>query len=375
MHAVELLAAAGCRVHVIGVAHAGDPLTMPARAGVSLELMPPSSGRWTKRAHYTIYLLRVLAHAARWRPEWIYASDPLSCPAALCLAGLSRVRLVYHEHDAPDEGTGAGSLFWRTVLRARQSVSRRADVCVVPGEARGRAFSVSTGRQDPLSIWNTPTLRELAADAPPPVDGVLRVVYHGSIVPARVPVTVLDALAALPDGVTLTLIGYETIGHAGHPRALRARADALGLGSRVTMLGPQSRADLMASCARFDAGLALLPTLTPDGNEASMVGPSNKPFDYMACGLPVVVPDRPEWRAAFVDPGFGVPAAAESAPAIAEALRWLLVHPDERRIMGRRNLAQIRERWNYDTGFAPLLDRIARGSGAAELLASGAGRV
>ena len=36
----------------------------------------------------------------------------------------------------------------------------------------------------------------------------------------------------------------------------------------------------------------------------NMVGASNKPFDYMACGLPLLVTDLPEWTSTFVEPGY-----------------------------------------------------------------------
>jgi len=62
------------------------------------------------------------------------------------------------------------------------------------------------------------------------LDGsTLRVLYHGSIVPARLPTTVLTALATLPECVRLRVVGYETIGHKGYVRQLQELAARLGI--------------------------------------------------------------------------------------------------------------------------------------------------
>ena len=43
-----------------------------------------------------------------------------------------------------------------------------------------------------------------------------------------------------------------------------------------------------------------------DLNMLHMVAASNKPFDYMACGLPLLVTDLPEWVETFVKPGYAL---------------------------------------------------------------------
>ena len=47
-----------------------------------------------------------------------------------------------------------------------------------------------------------------------------------------------------------------------------------------------------------------MPRSTENINLRHMVGASNKAFDYMACGLPLLVTDLPEWVTAFVEPGY-----------------------------------------------------------------------
>jgi len=88
------------------------------------------------------------------------------------------------------------------------------------------------------------------------------------------------------------------------------------------------------------------------------VGASNKPFDYMASALPLLVTDLPEWVAMFVDPGYARACDPDDPDSIEAALRWYLDHPDERRQMGQRGQEKIRQLWNYENMFADVLERL-----------------
>jgi hypothetical protein len=50
-----------------------------------------------------------------------------------------------------------------------------------------------------------------------------------------------------------------------------------------------------------------MPTCSRDRNEQAMSGASNKAFDYLVCGLAVLVSNLPDWRSTFVEPGYGLP--------------------------------------------------------------------
>lgn len=365
LHSARLLADQGFSILFLGTDALADSLTFPRHERVDVRLMSFRPGGWRQKVHYVRFALWVIATAASWRPSWIYASDPLSSPIALLLKQLLGMRVVYHEHDSPSreasEGVG-GTRFVKLVMKARRVLARKADVCILPSVERARVFSAATGRSDVLTVWNCPARAEIATGPHDATDRSLRVLYHGSIVPARVPRSVIEALALTPPNVTLTLIGYETAGHAHYVRELADCAAQLGIADRVHVNGPMSRADLMARCGSFDVGLALLPIDSSDINERSMVGASNKPFDYMACGLSLLVSESPEWTDTYVDAGFGRSCDPRSAASIAESLQWFLDHPDERRLMGERGREQIATEWNYETTFGPVVARLRSNS-------------
>jgi glycosyltransferase involved in cell wall biosynthesis len=350
----EILAEAGFDVRLLGTAILGDALRFGPHQHVDVRLMRFQPAGWRQKVHYARFAIWVLRQALSWRPDWVYASEPLSCPIAWMLGALPGVNLVYHEHDSP---TGEPtSRFMQWVHGMRRRVATRAALCIVPSSDRARAFSASTGRSDVLTVWNCPRQREIVSTRP--AHPGIRVLYHGSIVPARLPLAVIDALAQLPAHVSLVVTGYETAGAVGHATALRQRAVQVGIADRVVFTGPVSRAALLEQAGTCDIGLALVPECTSDINQRTMVGPSNKAFDYLAAGLALVVTDLPDWRAVFIEPGLAVGCRPSSADSVAAALRSLVDQPDLRQRMAEAGRSKIAAAWNYERTFSPVLARV-----------------
>jgi len=63
----------------------------------------------------------------------------------------------------------------------------------------------------------------------------------------------------------------------------------------------------------------------------------------------------------FVRPGYGLACDPTSAHDIARAIRWFLEHPEERLAMGSAGRARVRNDWNYESQFAPVLAVLEQG--------------
>ncbi len=233
----------------------------------------------------------------------------------------------------------------------------RAVCCILPNEERLRRFSVETGRTAGLlCIWNCPALDEIGRQRLFAVNEKLRLLYHGSINPKRLPQTFVEAMALLNGKVELTVIGYETTGHVGYSARLEEVAQRLGVEKNLHLLGVVSQSRKLAVSDESDVGISVVQTEEDDPNMDSSVGASNKVFEYLARGLAILVTDRPDWNNTFVDAGCAVSCRPEDPKSIAEAIQWFIDHPRERFEMGQKGRRRLLKEWNYEKQFAPALE-------------------
>jgi glycosyltransferase involved in cell wall biosynthesis len=367
-HSSRILAGEGWKVLFIGTgAQGANALEFPPHPNIEVRKLKFCPAGWRQKLHYFWFSLWSLAWILRWRPKWVYASDPASSPVALVATLLPGLQIVYHEHDSPTptarpqetSDKKPPSRFQRLVRWARKKLARRAALCILPNETRAAQFKDETGTRRPvICVWNCPRREEvstkLAAEA-----GDFVLFYHGSIVPGRLPLTVIDALSTLPGNIVLCVAGYETIGHKGYLQDLKERACRHGIGSRLKLHGtiPQ-RHQLLEYCRKGHVGIAFMPKDSIDVNEQAMTGASNKPFDYLASGLALLVSDLPDWKRLFVESGYGLACDPEDSRSIAKALSWFIEHPEETQKMGQRGQEQILQKWNYDVLFATVLKKL-----------------
>jgi glycosyltransferase involved in cell wall biosynthesis len=301
------------------------------------------------KAAYLRYAWAAARLAATFRPTVVYASDPMGAGPGLLAARIANASLVYHEHDTPKAGT-----LHPRIAQFRRAAARKARFVIFPNAERARLAKAELGYGDSQLriVWNVPRRSELP-DLSVPHDAQVSVLYHGSITPERLPVSVIAAIAQC--GMQLRIVGYEVQGAKGYLKRL------LEIGRRfghnvVEYLGQFSRDHLLAEVARADVGLALLPMDPDDVNLRYMLGASNKVFDYMASGLALLVPELPDWISSFVDTGYGLSCNPTDTASLAAQLGWFAANPDGRRNMGAKGRAKIEADWNYDNAFAPVLN-------------------
>lgn len=352
MNAASVLHDAGHAVRLLSAPIASRPLGFPDGWSVRVDETRPRDSDIMGAMDYARYLVKAVWIAMTWRPQWIYASDPISCFPALVAAWVCGAQIIYHEHDSPDSEPALNRLFrW-----ARRRVFGTARLVVFPSESRAKAV-LAGSRVQPrewLTVWNVPRRSEIPPTREPP-SAALRLYYHGSINPDRLPAAVVEALAAFEGRITLDIAGYETASGKGHVQSLQALAERLGIGGCVHYVGQVSGHDaLLRAAARCDVGLALMPMQSDDVNMRHMAGASNKPFDYLAAGLDLVVSDLEEWRALFVEKGLAVAVDPSQSPSLVDAFGRLEARAGERAARAERARAMIRDGWHYEVLFAPV---------------------
>jgi glycosyltransferase involved in cell wall biosynthesis len=354
-HSSRILAQEGWQVLFLGTgAFGASDLCFPPHSNINVQLMPFCSAGWRQKLHYLQFCLWVLIWTLRWQPKWVYASDLLSCPIALLLSFLSGVDVIYHEHDSPN--VISQSFFIRFCLKTRRWLGGKAKMCILPNQQRIDRFKEVIGdRHNIMCVWNCPTKEEVVHSIPPHKSDDLWVWYHGSIVPIQLPPTIISALAILPDRVKLRVVGYETVGHPGYVKQLQELASKLQISERIEYIGTlPTRQQLLESCKKCNIGIALF----PQESVQPMPGASNKPFEYLASGLPLLVSDLPDWKQMYVETGYGLACNPDDPESIAAALKWYLEHPVERQEMGDRGRQRILNEWNYEQQFMKVCHRL-----------------
>lgn len=357
-HSSRILADGGSQVLFLGTRVFGaSALEFPDRQRIEVRTMAFCPGGWRQKLHYLRFAIWTLYWSLRWRPDWIYASDLLSCPAALVLSFLPGVSVIYHEHDTP---SSSGSRFFLQIAKAaRRKLAHRAELCVLPNQERVGRFAAETSNGSNVScVWNCPSLEDAGFKREPKNSGILAVYYHGNLGPEVLPPTIIPAIAEMNGAVRLIVAGYETIGQEGYLNSLKASAALLGVEQSFEFLGAVPRHQLAQIARQCDVGLGLISQRSLNLNIRHLVGASNKMFDYLACGLALLVSDRSDFGESFIESGYGLSCEPNNPESIASALRWFLNHPLEMRAMGERGRERILADWNYEATFAPVLEVI-----------------
>jgi glycosyltransferase involved in cell wall biosynthesis len=354
IHASTLMADAGWDVTFLSSPIAGNRLAMPSHPRVTVREVRVRPSHVMSNVNYSIYATTAAGLALGLRPDVVYASDPLGAGPGLLAARLTGARLVYHEHDSPQPGT-----LHPILARLRAAAMRSARLIVFPNDARARVAQTELRFADDRLhiVWNVPRRAELAASTAT-AELPLIVYYHGSITPERLPETVAFAVRRMAGRVRLRIAGYEAPGARGYVRHVVGSDAGVAADALVEYIGMVPRADLLAQAARAHVGLSLMPFNSGELNMSHMAGASNKPFDYMAAGLALLVSDLPDWTRIFVEPGFGLACNPTDVDSLSAALGWFIDYPERRRVMAARARNKIEAEWNYDTQFRAVLDSL-----------------
>jgi glycosyltransferase involved in cell wall biosynthesis len=124
---------------------------------------------------------------------------------------------------------------------------------------------------------------------------------------------------------------------------------------RVEYRGIISREQVKALMAEAAAALVLY---SPEPNHLDIR--SNRFYESLAAGLPVVTSNFPKWRELVEGNGFGLTVDPTDSQAIANAIEYLLTHPEEAAAMGLRGRQAVLEKFNWTREEPKLLQLYAQ---------------
>lgn len=310
-----------------------------AQDGVAVhDTGPPERGRLRRM---TVGAFRMYRAVRRARPRIAHFHDPELLPWALLLR-LRGIRVIYDVHeDAPatvlSKDYIPGLLRW-PLAGAVRLFERLAQACFSAVVAATPAIGLNFGGKAEL-VQNFPLLNELSFDTPGPHETrPPHFAYIGGITAIRSAREMVEAMGLIRQPDARLQMGGTFV-----PKPLEAEVRALAGWSRVDFHGWVGREDVREILSRVRAGLVLFHPM-PNHVRAQ----PNKLFEYMAAGLPVIASDFPLWREIVEGAGCGLLVDPKDPQAIAEAMQWILDHPEEAAAMGRRGRAAVEERYNWE---------------------------
>ena len=314
--------------------------------GVRIRGLPLPGGKFS-RATRTAW--KVFREAMGQGAEVYHFHDPELIPGGLLLR-ISGKKVIYDVHENHPRnrffskysipGWHWRPLGWLSWLmeHIEHFSARRFSAIVTADDELLKRFYVFNDRTIP--IQNYPLQEELLS-RPIGEDSRYtsgRLVSFGGIAPRASIRELVVAISLLPEGLNARLI----LGGDATSEALRSEVSQMPGWERVEYRGMIPRREMVDLLARAAAAVILF---SPSLNSLDVR--SNRLFEAMGAGLPVITSNFPKWKEFVEGNRCGLTVDPKNPQAIAEAFAYILTHPGESAAMGSRGRQLILERFNW----------------------------
>lgn len=320
--------------------------------GVKIIALPKPRNRLSRMFGLTWRAFRL---ALRQRADVYHFHDPEFLPFGVLLKMFTRGKIIYDVHEnVPKQILNKMWLpVWsRKALGLAYVLVERIclpfiDKVVI---AEDSYIANYRRRKNVVAILNYPLLPYLKATRPDTGWGEgascgIRATYVGGVTKLRGALELIEALRIVKaDGyrdITLHLIGPLMLCELGGELARLIRQ--YGLEEDVRIPGPVPHEEVFSVLAQSHIGVAIL---HPDPNYVESL--HTKLFEYMAAGLPVVASNFPLWKEIVEGNECGLTVNPLDPKEIAQAIEYLLTHPEEACRMGENGRRAAVEKYNWE---------------------------
>jgi glycosyltransferase involved in cell wall biosynthesis len=367
------LAEAGYEITVIAWDREGKLPAEEATSGFVVQRVQHVRSTYGAGIRQALRLPRFWLHAWRWlcrlQPAVVHCHDFDTLPPGWLWAKVHRRPVIYDAHEyytelqRPRLRGLLGAILLPLIAAAEQVLSRSAAAVITVDERIARRYhnrrTVIIGHYPPVEFSPSPSLplggggagavERTAVDefSPSPslplggagAGGTL--VYAGRFSIDRGMIVIAEALQRLAaQGMRprLRLLGMWT-NQAEEQVFWQAMAN---LESQVDMVGWTPHEQVSAQLASADIALAVLQPI-----ERYRVALPVKLFEYMACGLPVIISDFPANRAVVAGADCGILVNPSDVDAVATAIARLLNDSSEIRRLGQNGRRAFAATYNW----------------------------
>lgn len=320
-----------------------------------------SQGRAIKVFEYMMFVLRVIFYIRFYRCKLIYSYDMHGFIAGFLASRYGRnIPLFYHNHELSGLGKVSG-LLSHMIKYLEISLAHRADRVIFPDINRARFFQAKAKlAKFPDIVMNTP----LRVDNLPPnrlkkklemkgIDTSLKtVLYQGAINETSCALELVESIVFWPKNTILILMGRTYVEYLDR---VYARARALNLDERIIHLAFMPYSELSSYTVGAYLGLALFKSY--DINRIFVAGASNKIFEYLSMGTPVVTNDSPYFKE-VLDSSYAYFAQPDSPEDIGRTINSVFSDDDGYRKKCQAARQAHLTKLNYQEQFRPIVEYI-----------------
>jgi glycosyltransferase involved in cell wall biosynthesis len=318
--------------------------------GVTLKCLPVWKSRADRfvRGAAAVYRLALQADA-----DVYHFHDPELIPVALLLL-IQGKKVVYDIHEDLPRTIGYKNYIPRVLVKP---ISRTVELIEDCASCRFSALVTASPqiasrfskRNRNLAVVNNyPKMEEIQTPSGNPFkDREPTLLYVGMrITRSRGAEEMVRSMALLPKSLHADL---KLVGNWEDPE-LASSLNKLPGWDRTIFLGLLDRSGVAGELQKAYAGLVIL---HPEPNYVT--SQPVKLYEYMCAGIPVIASDFPVWREIVTKAKCGLLVNPMKPKEIAEAMEFLLTHPEEAEEMGRRGFQAIVEHYNWATEEEELL--------------------
>ncbi|WP_036071140.1 glycosyltransferase [Listeria aquatica] len=271
----------------------------------------------------------------------IYHANDLNTlfQAVICAKWLKRKPLIFDSHEVNLSRTGYNAAYYGI---AEKWLLRFVDECIHENHTRAKFIRRVYGFY-PSVIYNYPFLSDestvpydlhekLNIDKSEPI-----LLYQGGLQSGRGLEKLIDAVPLIKRGVVVFL------GDGRLENELKEQVKKLELQKRIKFLPKVPVTELPRYTKSAYLGIQLLNNTCFNHFSAA----SNKLFEYMMAGVPIVACSFPEIRKVVMKEKIGIVVQSDNVTSIAEGINEMLDHPELRDEMSK-NALRVRNHYSWE---------------------------
>jgi glycosyltransferase involved in cell wall biosynthesis len=261
-------------------------------------------------------------------PDVIHANDFDTLLQSFIASKLCRAKVLYDSHEICAENIGVSNnkIHKKIIIFFERLLVGKVGAMVSVSNAAAQYFSDTYNISKPVVITNCP-YRENSKILVHKKNEEFEVIYQGLMIKGRGYEEFVQSAKYLNDKIKLVLRGYGSIEYA-----LKKIITDNNLNNKVRFDGPVEIKDIVQKASESNLGVVL----TQPVNINFKYTVSNKIFEYIQAGLPVLMSDIPEHRFLNKEFNFGIIVTDFSPENIAKTINEIAADQDKYNLL-RKN--------------------------------------